>query len=37
LKYAEPLAAICAATGLQKLDLEGNFTDKFLAEPRRPD
>jgi hypothetical protein len=37
LKYAEPLAAICAATGLQKLDLEGNFTDRFLAEPRRPD
>jgi hypothetical protein len=33
LKYAEPLAAICAATGLQKLDLEGNFTDRFLAEP----
>jgi hypothetical protein len=37
LKYAEPLAAICAATGLQKLDLEGNFTDRFLDEPRRPD
>jgi hypothetical protein len=37
LKYAEPVAAICAATGLQKLNLEGNFTDRFLAEPRRPD
>jgi hypothetical protein len=36
LKYAEPLAVICAATGLQKLDLEGNFTDRFLAEPPAP-
>jgi hypothetical protein len=37
LKYAEPLAAICAATGLQKLDLKGNFIDRFFAEPPRPD
>jgi hypothetical protein len=37
LQYAAPLAAICAATGLQKLDLEGNFTDRFVAEPPRPD
>jgi hypothetical protein len=33
LKCAEPLAAICAATGLQKLDTEGNLTDRFLPEP----
>jgi hypothetical protein len=34
LKYAEPLAAICAATGLQKLDLEGMLRSRD-HQPRR--